>query len=53
VLGTCGTAPGCGGGGDCVDVVVGKVDVGVGIRLDAGCEEAAAVGAGRLGAAPG
>lgn len=52
VVGTCGTAPGWGGGGDCVDVVVGKVDVGVGMRLACGCPTAA-VGAGRLGAAPG
>lgn len=51
-VGTCGTAPGWGGGGDCVDVVVGKVDVGVGMRF--ACDPpTAAVGTGRLGAAPG
>jgi hypothetical protein len=51
VVCTCGTAPGCGGGGDCVDDVVGRVDVGVGMRF--ACDPpTAAVGAGKLGAAP-
>lgn len=51
-VGGCGTAPGWGGGGDWVDVEVGRVDVGVGMRLPVG-SVTAAVGAGRLGAAPG
>lgn len=44
----CGTAPGCGGGGEYVVVAVGSVVVGV-ARLPG----AVPVGTGRLGAAPG
>lgn len=51
----CGTAPGCGAGGEKADVAVvavGRVVVGVAVRLP-GWATVVAVGAGRLGVAPG
>lgn len=44
-----GTAPGCGAGGDWVDVVAGRVVVGVAVWV---LSAALSVGAGMLGVAP-